>query len=74
MRQKYGLKEDPCDDCLVTAFCGPCALCQESRELKLKGMYLINYNSTSFVFLCEILAGPRAGVLPVRSQPVAYRR
>ncbi|CAF1097836.1 unnamed protein product [Adineta steineri] len=37
LRQKYLLKEEPCHDCLVTAFCGPCAICQEARELKSRG-------------------------------------
>jgi Cys-rich protein (TIGR01571 family) len=39
LRQKFSLKPDPCDDCLVAAFCGPCGVCQEARELKAKGMY-----------------------------------
>ncbi|CAF3499566.1 unnamed protein product [Rotaria socialis] len=34
LRQKYGLREDPCGDCPTTACCGPCALCQEARFLK----------------------------------------
>jgi len=35
LREKYGLREDPeCGDCLTTACCGPCALCQEARELQ----------------------------------------
>ena len=38
MRQKYNLVENPsCGDCLTTAFCSPCALCQEARELKFRG-------------------------------------
>jgi Cys-rich protein (TIGR01571 family) len=38
LRDKYNLREDPsCGDCLTTAFCGPCAHCQEARELKSRG-------------------------------------
>ena len=77
LREKYGLREEPCNDCLVTAFCAPCANCQDARELKARGMHSINYNPILFIFLCEILAGPQVGPnrMPIRSQPaVAYRR
>jgi Cys-rich protein (TIGR01571 family) len=37
LRKKYNLKEDPCHDCPTTACCGPCALCQEAREMKARG-------------------------------------
>ncbi|CAF0722778.1 unnamed protein product [Adineta steineri] len=57
LRQKYLLKPEPCHDCLVTACCGPCAVCQEARELKSRGG-----------------AQGRPNVLPVRVQPVAYRK
>lgn len=33
LRERYGLEED-CNDCLAAAFCGPCAVCQEARELE----------------------------------------
>mmetsp|Transcript_11600 Transcript_11600/g.28434 ORF Transcript_11600/g.28434 Transcript_11600/m.28434 type:complete len:111 (-) Transcript_11600:207-539(-) len=33
IREKYGLKEEPCHDMLVHCFCSPCAVCQEAREL-----------------------------------------
>ncbi|UJR13724.1 hypothetical protein I4U23_000735 [Adineta vaga] len=34
-REKYNLVEDPsCGDCLTTFCCGPCAICQEARELQ----------------------------------------
>jgi len=33
LRNKYGLVEEPCDDCLVIICCGPCAVCQAAREL-----------------------------------------
>ena len=35
LRQRYGLEED-CNDCIATAFCGVCAICQEARELKYR--------------------------------------
>ncbi|KAJ0763620.1 putative PLAC8 motif-containing protein [Helianthus annuus] len=37
MRSQYGLKESPCNDCLVHFCCERCALCQEYRELKHRG-------------------------------------
>ena len=33
LRMRFGLRADSCNDCLVTACCGPCALCQEARFL-----------------------------------------
>ncbi len=38
LRQKYGLREEPCGDCPVTCCCGPCALCQEARFLQRRGI------------------------------------
>ncbi|XP_059655364.1 cell number regulator 2-like [Cornus florida] len=38
MRQQYLLKESPCNDCLIHCFCEFCALCQEYRELKNRGV------------------------------------
>ncbi|KAH0756916.1 hypothetical protein KY290_020409 [Solanum tuberosum] len=38
MRQQYLLKKNPCGDCLVHCFCEACALCQEYRELKNRGV------------------------------------
>ncbi|KAL8218689.1 hypothetical protein R6Q57_022062 [Mikania cordata] len=37
MRTQYGLRESPCNDCLVHFCCERCALCQEYRELKYRG-------------------------------------
>lgn len=31
------LEESPCGDCLVHLCCEPCALCQEHRELRIRG-------------------------------------
>lgn len=36
IREKFGLREEPCDDCLVTACCAECAISQEARELKVR--------------------------------------
>merc|ERR1712060_480719 len=37
IRQAYNLKAEPCDDCCTHFWCLACALCQEARELKLRG-------------------------------------
>ncbi|CAF1152324.1 unnamed protein product [Didymodactylos carnosus] len=36
IRDIYGLPGG-CGDCLTTCFCSPCAVCQEARELKIRG-------------------------------------
>ncbi|GMH33219.1 hypothetical protein BSKO_01053 [Bryopsis sp. KO-2023] len=36
LREKYGLRHEPCGDCTVHMFCSPCAVCQEARELKVR--------------------------------------
>ncbi|XP_024988113.1 cell number regulator 10-like [Cynara cardunculus var. scolymus] len=38
LRQQYMLPEQPCNDCLVHCCCELCALCQEYRELKYRGL------------------------------------
>nr|XP_043613833.1 protein PLANT CADMIUM RESISTANCE 11-like [Erigeron canadensis] len=40
MRRQYGLTEAPTNDCCVHFCCGPCALCQEYRELQHHGFDL----------------------------------
>ncbi|CAI9785464.1 unnamed protein product [Fraxinus pennsylvanica] len=37
MRKQHVLHESPCGDCCVHCFCESCALCQEYRELKIRG-------------------------------------
>ncbi|KAH6837958.1 PLAC8 family protein [Perilla frutescens var. hirtella] len=37
LRAKFGLVESPAPDCLIHCFCECCALCQEYRELQLRG-------------------------------------
>ncbi|KAK9812477.1 hypothetical protein WJX73_003187 [Symbiochloris irregularis] len=34
IRGRYNLAERPCQDCMVHCCCGPCAVCQEAREIK----------------------------------------
>ncbi|KAK8500638.1 hypothetical protein V6N13_032569 [Hibiscus sabdariffa] len=38
LREQYSLEEQPCGDCLVHCCCIQCALCQEHRELKNRGL------------------------------------
>ncbi|KAK9049255.1 hypothetical protein SSX86_031778 [Deinandra increscens subsp. villosa] len=38
LRQQYMLPEEPCNDCLVHCCCEWCAVCQEYRELKYRGL------------------------------------
>ncbi|KAK1390093.1 protein PLANT CADMIUM RESISTANCE 2-like [Heracleum sosnowskyi] len=37
IRKQYMLEERPCGDCLVHLCCELCALCQEHRELRIRG-------------------------------------
>ncbi|CAF0996560.1 unnamed protein product [Adineta steineri] len=37
IRLAYGLPSG-CGDCPTATFCGPCALCQEARELNIRGL------------------------------------
>ncbi|GAQ77903.1 hypothetical protein KFL_000050400 [Klebsormidium nitens] len=38
LRAKYHLPEEPCWDCCVHGCCLPCALCQEYKELRTRGL------------------------------------
>ena len=50
LRQKYGLREDPCGDLPTTICCSPCGLCQEARFLKRRGIVnLYHLNIISIV-------------------------
>jgi len=40
LRKKYGLPEEPCDDCRVIFWCAPCSVCQAARELKIRNNML----------------------------------
>ena len=37
MREKYSLEEGDCGDCMITCCCPSCAICQETREMKVRG-------------------------------------
>jgi Cys-rich protein (TIGR01571 family) len=40
LREKYGLPEDErCGDLPATICCSPCAVCQEARFLKHRGIF-----------------------------------
>ncbi|XP_010506925.1 PREDICTED: protein PLANT CADMIUM RESISTANCE 7-like [Camelina sativa] len=36
--RKFGIPDSPATDCLIHCFCDRCALCQEYRELKNRGV------------------------------------
>ncbi|KAL5715926.1 hypothetical protein ACHQM5_017682 [Ranunculus cassubicifolius] len=38
IRNLYSLKEEPCSDCCVHCWCERCAVCQEYRELWIRGV------------------------------------
>lgn len=41
-RARYNISGGTCADCLASAFCGPCALTQESREIELEELSFAN--------------------------------
>jgi Cys-rich protein (TIGR01571 family) len=53
LRKKYGLQEEPCDDCLAAAFCSPCALSQEAREIKARGLLGSRLNGIWYMYSFE---------------------
>ncbi|KAL9227728.1 hypothetical protein vseg_003381 [Gypsophila vaccaria] len=40
MRQQFNIKGSRCGDCCIHLWCEICALCQEYRELQLRGFDL----------------------------------
>lgn len=38
LREKHGLKEEPCGDCCTHCLCATCAICQEAREVKYQAL------------------------------------
>lgn len=38
LREKYNLEEDDCCDIASTVCCSACALCQDAREIKFRGI------------------------------------
>ena len=57
LRNRYGLREEPCGDCPTTFCCGPCALCQEARFLKRQG----KSNNEKLLFMKRSLYYYRCG-------------
>ena len=64
LRQRYGLRED-CNDWCATCCCYHCALCQEAREMKVRGppaVHIMSMATTSPYQQANIVA----------ASPVAY--
>ncbi|XP_051767312.1 cornifelin homolog B [Ctenopharyngodon idella] len=40
MRQRYGIKGDMCNDCLLVTCCRACVWCQMSREMKARDLQI----------------------------------
>ncbi|XP_020516343.1 cornifelin homolog B [Labrus bergylta] len=41
MRERYGIKDTMCRDCLYSTFCIPCSWCQMSREIKRRKIQVL---------------------------------
>ncbi|XP_034462352.1 cornifelin homolog B-like [Hippoglossus hippoglossus] len=41
MRQRYGIKDTMCRDCLFATFCNSCSWCQMSREMKRRKIQVL---------------------------------
>ncbi|XP_074466759.1 cornifelin homolog B-like [Sebastes fasciatus] len=41
MRQRYGIKDTICHDCLCATFCRSCTWCQMSREMKRRNIPIV---------------------------------
>lgn len=39
MRRRYGLENNDTGDCMMFCLCLPCSVCQDARELKVRGDY-----------------------------------
>jgi Cys-rich protein (TIGR01571 family) len=37
-RSRYGIEGSACGDCCITSFCACCAIAQEAREIKARGV------------------------------------
>jgi Cys-rich protein (TIGR01571 family) len=42
IRERYGLREAPCGDCLVHTCCAECAVCQDAYELKVHALLCLS--------------------------------
>ncbi|KAF3841150.1 hypothetical protein F7725_007012 [Dissostichus mawsoni] len=41
MRQRYGIKDTMCRDCLFATFCSSCSWCQMSREMRRRNLQVV---------------------------------
>eukprot|EP00760_Papus_ankaliazontas_P035594 PhM_4_TR7924/c0_g1_i1/m.41294 len=39
VRRRYSINGDACTDCIMSAFCTPCTICQITREMTLHGAF-----------------------------------
>lgn len=55
LRGLFSLPEEPCNDCCIHCWCSYCAICQEYRELKNRGLdpslgiYIINFKYSTII-------------------------
>ncbi|XP_037323530.2 cornifelin homolog B [Pungitius pungitius] len=45
MRERYGIKDTMCKDCVYSTFCVPCSWCQMSREMKRRKIPIVLISS-----------------------------
>eukprot|EP00898_Chlorokybus_atmophyticus_P006210 jgi/Chlat1/6590/Chrsp46S06087 len=62
LRGKFGLQPEPCGDCCVHFFCSACAVCQEGRELKNRGV--VNFQPQNVV----VMAAPQTMIMAAQPQ------
>eukprot|EP00899_Mesostigma_viride_P003266 jgi/Mesvir1/12940/Mv05955-RA.1 len=48
IRQRFGIPGSEMGDCCMHCWCGPCALLQEARELKVHGMTMPNSMNVAY--------------------------
>jgi Cys-rich protein (TIGR01571 family) len=51
LRTKYNLPAESCGDCEAAWCCGPCALCQEAREIKFRNLQSTNRSGPQKQFM-----------------------
>jgi len=44
IKAKYGIAQDPCNDCCISTFCGHCAVCQQARHMKVNKQDEVTYD------------------------------
>ncbi|XP_040038888.1 cornifelin homolog B [Gasterosteus aculeatus] len=45
MRERYGIKDTICRDCVYSTFCVPCSWCQMSREMRRRKIPIVLISS-----------------------------